>query len=164
MYAEERGAFRHRARALAPSVLHADLTRRVLRAFHDVHWELGCGFLEQVYVRALSVAFSDAGLGYERELMIPVLFRSRPIAQFRADFLVERRVLVEVKAQRDIEPAHVAQLLNYLRATEVEVGLLLNFAVRPQFRRLVFDSARKTLRVPPRTSAAPDAVRDRGEA
>jgi GxxExxY protein len=139
-------------------VLHADLTRRVLRAFHEVHWELGCGFLEQVYVRALAVAFSDAGLDYEREVAIPVVFRGRSIARFRADFLVGSRVIIEVKAQRDLEAAHVAQLLNYLRATEAEVGLLLNFALKPQFRRLVFDNARKTLRVPPRTSAAPVAI------
>lgn len=141
-------------------MLHDDLTRRVIRAFYEVHWELGCGFLETVYVKALEMALAEVGLGYAREVPLPVLFRGRRIADFRADFLVEGLVLLEIKAVRDIERAHVAQLLNYLRATDVEVGLLLNFSLRPVFRRLVFDNARKALRVIPRTSAAPCKPRD----
>ena len=135
-------------------MLHAELTRRILRAYYEVHWELGCGFLEAVYCRALAVALSDSGVRFDREPPIEVRFRGRPIARFRADFIVEDRVLLEVKACRQIEAAHTAQLLNYLRATEVEVGLLLNFGPRPEFRRLVFDTARTALRVLPRSSAA----------
>ena len=135
-------------------MLHAELTRRILRAYYEVHWELGCGFLEAVYCRALAVALSDGRLNFVREPAIDVMFRGRAIARFRADFIVEGCILLEVKACREVEPGHTAQLLNYLRATDIEIGLLLNFSSKADFRRLVFANARKTLRVPPRTSAA----------
>ena len=128
----------------------AELTRTVLGAFFEVHWELGHGFLEIVYVRALHAVLADAGLRVEREARLPVRFRDRVIGCFRADLLIEGLLILEIKAVRQIERAHVAQVLNYLRASDVEVALLLNFGLRPTFRRLVFGNARKS---PLRSSA-----------
>jgi GxxExxY protein len=83
-----------------------------------------------------------------------VWFRGRKIGPYFGDLVVERRLLLELKAARSIEPAHEAQLLHYLRATEIEVGLLLNFGLRPQFRRLLFDNQRKKIRGNPCESVA----------
>lgn len=120
-----------------------ELTGQILRAFFEVNWELGHGFLEVVYLRALRRAMADLGLRVETEVGIPVRFRGDVIGCFRADMLVERLVLVEVKALPQLEPAHTAQLLNYLRASDVEVGLLLNCGRRPSFKRLAFGNERK---------------------
>lgn len=79
-----------------------------------------------------------------------VWFRGRQVEDFRADMVVERKVLLELKAARTIDEAHEKQLLNYLRATDIEVGLLLNFGIKPQFRRLVYENERKKIRVNPR--------------
>jgi GxxExxY protein len=83
-----------------------------------------------------------------------VWFRARQIGDFRANLLVDGRVLLELKAARTIDLAHEKQLLNYLRATDIEIGLLLNFGTKPQFRRLVYENERKKIRVDPRSSAA----------
>jgi GxxExxY protein len=94
----------------------------------------------------MALSLRSAGLQASEQRPIPVWFRGERIGDFAADFLVDEAVIVELKAGRALEPAHEAQLLNYLRATEVEVGLLLNFGPQPQFKRLVFDNSRKTLR------------------
>jgi GxxExxY protein len=100
------------------------------------------------------IGLGDAGLTVAREVPVSVWFRGRKAGQYFADLMVEGTILLELKATRTLEPAHEAQLLHYLRATDVEVGLLLNFGLRPQFRRLLFDNARKKIRVDPRESAA----------
>jgi len=122
--------------------------------FYDVYNELGHGFLESVYEQALAVAFLEAGLKVERQVAVPVWFRGKSVGDFRADMVVEGKVLIELKAARTIESAHEKQLLNYLRATEIEVGLLLNFGAKAQFRRLVYENERKKIRVDLRESAA----------
>lgn len=122
---------------------YADLTDRVIGVFYDVYNELGHGFLESTYSAAMLVALEEHGFQASREAPIPVWFRSRKVGQYFADLIVEDRIILELKASRTIEPAHEAQLLHYLRATEIEVGLLLNFGLRPQFRRLLFDNDRK---------------------
>ena len=90
----------------------------------------------------------------ERQVGVSVWFRSQQVGDFRADMRVDGKVLLEIKAARAIDQAHEKQLLNYLRATDIEVGLLLNFGVKPQFRRLVYENERKKIRVDPRESAA----------
>ena len=85
-------------------------------------------------------------MAVERQVSVPVWFRGRRVGDFVADLLVENTVLIELKAVRTLEPAHESQLLNYLRATRIEVGLLLNFGPKPQVRRLVFDNPRKRQR------------------
>jgi GxxExxY protein len=122
---------------------HHALTSQVIRVFFQVYNELGAGFLESVYVEALNLALSEAGLSTEREMPLAVTFRGHVVGKFRADLVVESRVLVEAKACPQIHPTHEAQVLNYLRATILEVGLVLNFGARPQFRRLVFDNELK---------------------
>jgi GxxExxY protein len=123
---------------------HHEITRSVIGSFYQVYKELGQGFLEAVYVEALSLALRAEGLSVCREMPIKVYFRGHVIGRFRADVVVNGKVLIEVKALPRLEPMHGAQILNYLRASALEVGLLLNFGRRPQFRRLRFDNSFKT--------------------
>lgn len=102
----------------------------------------------------MAIALREAGLGVQRQVSLPVWFRGCRVGDFRADLLSEDAVLVEVKSVRVLDPSHEAQLLHYLKSTEIEVGLLLNFGFHPQFRRLIFDNARKKIRVNPCKSAA----------
>jgi GxxExxY protein len=132
----------------------SELTDKIIGAFYDVYNELGHGFLESTYAEAMVVALESSGLAVAREVPVRVWFRGRKVGQYFADLLVDNAVLLELKATRTIESAHEAQLLHYLRATEIEVGLLLNFGVRPQFRRLLFDNERKQIRGNPCKSAA----------
>jgi GxxExxY protein len=122
---------------------HASITEQIIGIFFDVYNELGSGFLESVYVEALAHALLQAGLLVGREMPLVVVFRGKVVGSFRADLLVNRLVIVEVKACSKVQPLHEAQLLNYLRAIDVEVGLLLNFGPRAQFRRLVLDNVLK---------------------
>ena len=122
--------------------------------FYEVYNELGNGFLESVYEEAMAIAHAHAGLHVERQKPLKVTFRGIVIGDFRADVIVERAVILELKAAPAIDPAHEAQLLNYLRATEIEVGLLMNFGPKANFRRLVFENSPKEIRVNPRRSAA----------
>jgi GxxExxY protein len=125
---------------------HSDITEKVIGVFFEVYNELGFGFLESVYMEALALALSQAGLSVEREMPLAVCFRGEIIGRFRADLVIGGAVLVETKACSKLGSIHDAQILNYLRATVLEVGLLLNFGPRPQFRRLLFDNPRKTSR------------------
>lgn len=127
---------------------HRDLTERVIGAFYDVYNELGFGFLESVYHRAMARALTGSGLRAESEVNLPVFFRGAMVGDFAADILVERAVILELKAVDDLHPAHEAQLLNYLKASEIELGLLLNFGPKPRVRRLVFSNDRKRSRPP----------------
>lgn len=133
---------------------HSVVTDKIIGVFYDVYNELGHGFLESTYAQAMIVALEAAGLHVDREYPVPVWFRGKTIGQYFADLLVERTVILELKAGRILEKAHEAQLLHYLRATEIEVGLLLGFGVRPQFRRLLFDNDRKKIRENPCESVA----------
>ena len=134
-------------------LVHSELTEKIIGVFYEVYNELGHGFLESVYEQALAVAFAEHQIFFERQIAIPVWFRAHQVGDFRADLLVENKVILELKAGRAIEAAWEKQLLNYLRATQIEVGLLLNFGPAPQFRRLVFENERKKIRVHPRKSA-----------
>jgi GxxExxY protein len=122
---------------------HRELTERIIQVFYDVYNELGPGFLESVYEAAMAIAIAATGLRAGRQVMIPVWFRGHQIGDFRADILVDKAVLLELKATRAIDQSHQAQLLNYLRATDIEVGLILNFGPQPQFKRFAFDNSRK---------------------
>lgn len=133
---------------------HSSLTEKIIGAFYDVYNELGYGFLESVYEEALSIALQEAGLRLQRQVPITVWFHGQHVDDFRADLLVEGAVLLELKSGRTIDKAREAQLLHYLRATEIEVGLLLNFGEKPDFRRLLFDNERKKIRANPYKSVA----------
>lgn len=116
--------------------------------FYDVYNELGHGFLESVYHKSLLVALKEAGLTVHSPVDIPVWFRGHQVGCFEGDILVEQCVLLELKATRTLDSSHKAQLLNYLRATEIEIGLLLNFGVRPELKRLIYDNPRKKIADP----------------
>jgi GxxExxY protein len=125
---------------------HGEITDQIIRVFYDVYNELGYGFLESVYHKSLVIALGSGGLRVCSPVEIPVWFRGTRVGSFEADVLVENCVLLELKAARCLDSTHRAQLLNYLRATEIEVGLLLNFGLKPEFKRLLFDNPRKTIR------------------
>jgi GxxExxY protein len=122
---------------------HQDLTERIIGIFYQVYNELGHGFLESVYLEAMFIALVESGLQVVKQVSIPVYFRRKLVGDFKADLLVENLVILELKAARSLDPAHEAQLLNYLRATTVEVGLLLNFGAKAEFKRMVYDNSRK---------------------
>lgn len=127
---------------------HEDLTKRVIGIFCGVYNELGYGFLESVYEAAMELALRDAGLSVQRQMEIEVRFRGHTIGDFRGDLIVEGLLLIELKAAKALESAHEAQVLNYLRATDLEVGLLLNFGPKPEVKRFAFDNGRKIVRRP----------------
>ena len=122
---------------------YAVLTQKIIGVFYEVYNELGTGFLESVYHKSLALALESAGLQTNSRIDIPVWFRGHQVGQFEADMLVENCVLLELKAARALDSTHQAQLLNYLRATDIEVGLLLNFGPKPEFKRLAYDSKRR---------------------
>jgi len=127
---------------------HGLLTDKILRVFYDVYNELGHGFLESVYHRSFVLALESVGLNVCSRVDVPVWFRGTQVGHFEADLLVEKCVLLELKAVRTLDSSHRAQLLNYLRATDIEVGLLLNFGEKPEFKRLIFDNLKKKTRNP----------------
>jgi GxxExxY protein len=122
---------------------HSTLTELIIGTFFEVYNELGHGFLESVYENSLAIALREKGLEVYQQVAVPVHFRGNLVGDFVADMIVGRTVLLELKSARSIDPAHIAQLLNYLKATEIEVGLLLNFGHKPEFKRLAFENRRK---------------------
>lgn len=121
---------------------HQELTQLILGVFYEVYNELGHGFLESLYHEATLVALRQKGAMVEGLSPLPGL-RGERIGDFRADLVLGNAAIVELKAGRDLEPVHDAQLLNYLRASELEVGLLLNFGPAPKIKRLVFANEKK---------------------
>ena len=122
---------------------HDDLTQKIIGVFYDVYNELGCGFLESVYCEAMRLALGQAGLKVQTEMPIPVWFRGELVGVFRADLVVNDVVLIELKACEALVREHESQTLHYLRATEIEVALLMNFGPKPQFKLLVMDNELK---------------------
>jgi GxxExxY protein len=115
------------------------LTGRIHACFYEVYNELGFGFLEKVYERAMLVELKSKGLHCVSQQPIPVFYRGNTVGEYFADILVENEVIIELKAATSLMEAHECQLINYLKATEIEVGLLLNFGPKPQFKRKIFD-------------------------
>ncbi len=115
-----------------------ELTEKILRAAFAVHNALGAGFLERVYANALAVELRAQGIALQNELPIKIHYRNAIVGDYIADLVVDGRVLVELKACASLDPVHTAQILNYLRASKIRVGLLLNFG-RPklEYRRFV---------------------------
>lgn len=118
-------------------LLHHDITRLIIQAFYQVHRELGFGFLETVYVNALCVLLRELGLRVEREVPYEMIFHGAPIGRYRADVIVEGKVLVEGKTGRLIDPVYLARARNYLRVSKLEIGLVLNFGPSAELKRLI---------------------------
>ena len=133
---------------------YSELTEEVIGTFYEVYNELGQGFLEKVYEEAMAIALNAKGLDVEQQVAVPVWFRGAKIGSYEADIIVDGVVLLELKACKALDSSHESQLLNYLRSTEIEIGLLLNFGPRPQVRRFVFQNERKKISVHQRSSAA----------
>lgn len=122
---------------------YRELTEKIIGVFFEVYNELGHGFLESVYEKAFEIALTSKGISALRKIEVPVWFRGQKVGDFEADMLVEKCVLLELKAGRALDASHEAQLLNYLRATEIEVGMLFSFGLKPEFKRMAYDNARK---------------------
>ena len=133
---------------------YKEITDIILRSFYETYNELGDGFLESVYENALYIVLTGYGLCVERQKDIPVFFRGKVIGDFKADLVVNEKIIVELKAVRNLASAHEAQLINYLKATNIEVGLLLNFGRKPEFKRFVYDNKRKNISDDQRRSVA----------
>ena len=119
---------------------HHKLTRKIIRAYYDVYNELGTGFLESVYEKAMFMVIrDDFVLDVVTQKAILVRFKNIVVGNYQADLLVEDKVIVELKAVSKLLPEHKAQLINYLKATDVELGLLMNFGDKPDFKRVIFD-------------------------
>ena len=127
---------------------HGDLTAKILEVFYSVYNELGYGFLESVYEKAMCIALEEAGLKVVAQSGLTVHFRGHIVGEFSSDIIVEDKVLIELKAVRAFDSSHEAQTLNYLRASDIEVALLLNFGPKPEFKRFIFDNDRKAHRAP----------------
>lgn len=117
----------------------------ILKQFYRVYNDLGYGFLEKVYQNALCFALLDEGLKCEVQTPIKVYHDGRVVGEYRADLLVEDCIILELKACEELNHAHEPQLINYLKATEIEVGYLLNFGKFPRFSRKVYSNTRKIL-------------------
>lgn len=127
---------------------HRELTSKILKAFYTVYNRLGYGFLEKVYENALIIELRRMGLRCEQQVPITVYYEGEVVGNFRADILVEGIVILELKAAEAICQSDEAQLVNYLRATDIEVGLLLGFCPKPETRRRVYENSRKKLSTP----------------
>jgi len=122
---------------------HKEITDKILKAFYTVYNELGTGFLESVYEKAIALVLKESELKVDSQKQLSVYFRNSIIGEFKPDLIINNCVIVELKAVKAIVPEHEAQLINYLKATEVEVGLLLNFGDKPEFKRIVYENKRK---------------------
>ena len=123
---------------------YKEITDKIISAFYKVYNSLGYGFLEKVYENALIIELKDRGMVAVPQAQIQVFYKGNTVGEYYADIVVEDKIIVEIKAARDLAPENEAQLLNYLKATDMEVGLLLNFGPEPQVKRKVFNNDRKT--------------------
>lgn len=126
--------------------LHKELTSQVINAFYKVYNSLGYGFLEKVYENARRIELLKMGVSVEQQKNIKVYYESEMVGDYFADLMVNELVIVELKAAENICEEHEAQLLNYLKATDIEVGLLLNFGKIPEIRRKIFMNKNKKLK------------------
>jgi len=117
---------------------HKELTGRIIGACMRVHSELGNGFPEVIYQRSLAIEFSHSNLEYDREISMPLYYQGQNVGSRRVDFLVEDKILLELKAVSEITSVHYAQILNYLKAYQLQIGLLVNFGEESlKFKRFI---------------------------
>jgi len=124
-------------------VKYKELTEKVIKIFYRVYNKLGYGFLEKVYENAMMVEFKKEGMTVLPQSAIRVFYENEVVGEYFADMLVDNKVIVEIKAAKSLAAENEAQLLNYLKATDIEIGLLLNFGPKPEVKRKVFDNDRK---------------------
>jgi GxxExxY protein len=124
-------------------MLYDELSEEIINLFFEVYNELGYGFLEKVYKNALYFEIKDAGHKCETEKAIEVFYKYRNVGQYYADIVVDDKIILELKVAESISQAHEYQLINYLRATRYEVGYVLNFGKKPEFKRILLTNDRK---------------------
>jgi GxxExxY protein len=122
---------------------YQDITEKIIKAFYNVYNSLGYGFLEKVYENAMIIELSSLNLNCEKQKQIKVYYKNENVGEYFADIIVEDKVIIELKGAETIIEEHEHQLLNYLKATEIEVGLLLNSGKKPQFKRQIFKNSFK---------------------
>jgi GxxExxY protein len=128
-------------------LLHSEITDKIIKAYYAVHNKLGYGFLEKVYENAMCIELRTMGFRVDKQKPIKVFYGPDIIGEYYADIIVNDLVIIELKAAEGLAEEHERQLLNYLKATEIEVGLLLNFGVKAQFKRKVFMNTNKNPRL-----------------
>lgn len=117
---------------------HSDITDKIINCFFTVYNTLGFGFLERIYEKSLCIELQNAGLNVKPQYPISVFFKDELVGEYFADILVDNSVIIELKACEALNKSHENQLMNYLKATEIEVGLLLNFGKRPEIKRKIY--------------------------
>ncbi len=122
---------------------HKEVSEKIIKIFYRVYNKLGYGFLEKIYEKAMMIEFKKQDIPAASQSPITVLYDNTLVGEYFADILVDNKVIVEIKATKAISIEHEAQLLNYLKATDIEVGLLLNFGPEPSIKRKVFDNLKK---------------------
>ena len=127
------------------TLIHTNITESIIKTIYDVYNELGYGFLEKVYQNSMFLELRNRGFKVEAQKQIKVIYKNIEVGEYYADLMVNDCVIIELKAADCIIEAFENQLLNYLRGTNIEVGLLLNFGPKPEFRRKVFDNTRKKI-------------------
>jgi GxxExxY protein len=127
------------------NLLHSDITNGILKAFFKVYNTMGYGFLEKVYENCMAIELRRGGFMVVRQERINVFYEGETVGEYFTDLLVDGKVIIELKAAEGLREEHENQLMNYLKATEVEVGLLLNFGEKPVFKRKVFTNIRKKM-------------------
>ncbi|HRP58993.1 MAG: GxxExxY protein [Flavobacteriales bacterium] len=128
-------------------LLHKEITDKVIKAFYKVYNELGFGFLEKVYENALFLELIAIGLYCEKQKQIKVYYNSQIVGEYFSDIIVNNCVILELKAAESLCEEHELQLINYLKATEIEIGLLLNFGKKPEFKRKIFTNDKKSVKI-----------------
>lgn len=124
-------------------ILHKELSESILKVFYEVYNELGYGFLEKVYQNAMYLELKSQGFKVEAQKQIKVYYKNELVGDFFADLLIDDVIILELKACDNLVKAHYTQTLNYLKATNIEIGLLLNFGEKPEIKRLIFTNNRK---------------------
>jgi len=123
---------------------HEEITQKIIQAFFKVYNELGYGFLEKVYENALYIELTSMGFKVDRQKKVLVYYFGKIVGDYCSDLTVEDVVICELKANEVLSEENEIQLINYLKATNIEVGLLLNFGKKPEIKRKIFDNNRKT--------------------
>lgn len=126
---------------------YGNLTKKIIRSFYDVYDELGAGFLESVYRNSLQISLENYGINYQQEEKINVYYKNQIVGEFRADLIIENKVLIEIKACKEFNQTHTSQIINYLKATNIEIGLLVNFGPTLKFKRFIYDTQSPCLSV-----------------
>ncbi len=124
--------------------LYQGLTSKIISCFYKVYNKLGFGFLEKVYENALLIELTNNGLRVNRQKPINVYYEEKLVGEYFADLIVEEKIIIELKAAEALIEEHELQLINYLIATDIEVGLLLNFGKKPEIRRKIFTNEKRS--------------------